>query len=133
MNTFRWETRIRFVDTDASGRIHYTAMFRCFEAAEIEFFRAIGVLYEHRAMGFPRVHAECDYRTAIYHDDLLAIEVSVGKVGNSSLQLKFRAMKGDVEAARGNVVIACLDRATQKATPLPGNVRARLEPYLSVD
>ena len=31
---FRFETRIRFIDTDASGRIHYTAMFRYFESAE---------------------------------------------------------------------------------------------------
>jgi len=36
---FRYETRIRFVDTDASGRIHYTSLFKFFEAAETELFR----------------------------------------------------------------------------------------------
>jgi len=55
---FRWTTRILFIDTDASGRIHYTAMFRYFEAAEIEFFRSIGVLHEHKGISFPRVHVE---------------------------------------------------------------------------
>ncbi len=38
---FRFKTRIRFIDTDTSGRIHYTAMFRYFESAEIEFMRTL--------------------------------------------------------------------------------------------
>src|SRR5579862_8073458 len=96
---FHWTTRILFMDTDASGRIHYTALFRYFEAAEIEFFRAIGILHEHPGVSFPRVHVECDYRSAIRYDDLLAIEVSVGRIGNTSVQLKFRVLKDEVEAA----------------------------------
>jgi YbgC/YbaW family acyl-CoA thioester hydrolase len=131
--TFRWTTRIRFIDTDASGRIHYTAIFRYFETAETEFFRSIGVLHAHAEVSFPRVHVECDYRTAILYDDLLEIEVTVGRIGNSSLQLKFRVMKEGIEAARGNVVIASLDKATQRATPIPGHVRAKLEPYVGVN
>ena len=35
-----WPSRIRFVDTAASGRIHYTAIFRHFETAEFEFMRS---------------------------------------------------------------------------------------------
>ncbi len=128
---FRWPVRIRFIDTDASGRIHYTAMFRYFETAEIEFFRHIDVLYDHPGVSFPRVHVECDYRAAIRYDDLLTIEVAVGRIGNSSVQLRFRALKDEAEAASGNVVIAGLDRQTQRATALPENVRAKLMPYLS--
>jgi YbgC/YbaW family acyl-CoA thioester hydrolase len=128
--TFRWTTRILFIDTDASGRIHYTALFRYFEAAEIEFFRAIGVLHEHPGIGFPRVHVECDYRSAIRFDDLLVIEVSVGRIGNASVQLKFRVLKNEVEAASGNVVIASMDRETQRATAIPRSVREKLEPWV---
>lgn len=124
---FRWKARILFIDTDASGRIHYTSLFRYFEMAEIEFFRSIGVLHEHPGVSFPRVHVECDYRSAIRYDDLLVFEVSVGRIGNTSLQLKFRVLKDEAEVARGNVVIASLDKATQRATPIPENVRARLE------
>ncbi len=131
MTAFSWTTRILFVDTDASGRIHYTALFRFFEAAEIEFFRSIDVLHSHPGISFPRVHVECDYRSAIKYDDLLTIEVSVGRLGNSSAQLKFRVVKNNLEAARGNVVIASLDKTTQQSVPIPPSVRAKLEPYLS--
>jgi acyl-CoA thioester hydrolase len=128
---FRWTTRILFIDTDASGRIHYTALFRYFEAAEIEFFRATGVLHSHPGISFPRVHVECDYRAAIRFDDLAVFEVSVGRVGSRSIQLRFRVLVDAVEAATGNVVIAGMDRETQTGVALPQGVREKLEPYLS--
>ena len=129
---FSHKTRILFIDTDASGRIHYTALLRYFEAAEIEFFRSTGVLHTHPGIGFPRVHIECDYRGAIRYDDLLTIEVSVGRIGNASVQLKFRVLKDEVEMADGNVVIAAMDQETQRATGLPAGMREKLLPYVSV-
>jgi len=129
---FRWTIRILFIDTDASGRIHYTAMFRYFEAAEIEFFRHIDSAHQYAETGFPRVHVECDYKHAIRCDDVLVIEVTVGRIGNASIELKFRVMKDELEAARGRVVIAGMDRATQRATPIPVELRARLQPYVAV-
>jgi acyl-CoA thioester hydrolase len=128
---FRWTTRILFIDTDASGRIHYTALFRYFEAAEIEFFRATGVLHSHPGISFPRVHVECDYRTAIRFDDLAVFEVSVGRIGSRSVQLKFRVLVNEIEAAAGMVAIAGMDRKTQTGVALPHGVREKLQPYLS--
>jgi len=127
---FRWTTRILYIDTDASGRIHYTSLFRYFEAAEIEFFRSIGVLHHHPGIGFPRVHVECDYSGAIRYDDLLVVEVSVGRIGNTSVQLKFRVLKDESEVATGNAVIASMDRQTQRASAIPPGIREKLEPYL---
>jgi YbgC/YbaW family acyl-CoA thioester hydrolase len=127
---FRWTARILFMDTDASGRIHYTALFRYFETAETEFFRAVGVLHEHTGSSFPRVHVECDYRAAITYDDLLVFEVSVGRIGYSSIKLRFRVLKDEVEVAAGTVVIACMDRKTQRAAAIPPLMREKLEPYL---
>ena len=128
---FRWTTRILFIDTDASGRIHYTALFRYFEAAEIEFFRATGVLHSHPGVSFPRVHVECDYRTDIRFDDLAVFEVSVGRLGSRSIQLKFRVLANEVEAATGIVVIAGMDREKQTGVALPQKVREKLQPYLT--
>ncbi len=128
---FRWTIRILFIDTDASGRIHYTSLFRYFEAAEIEFFRHIDSAHQYSELGFPRVHVECDYRSAIRCDDVLVIEVSVGRLGNASIDLRFLVLKDEVEVARGKVVIAGMDRSTQRARPLPDVLRERLEPYVA--
>jgi YbgC/YbaW family acyl-CoA thioester hydrolase len=128
---FRWTARILFIDTDASGRIHYTSMFRYFESAELEFFRSVGVLQKGHGTGFPRVHAECDYSGAIVFDDELVFEVTVGRIGRSSLQLKFLVLKEEAEVARGNVVIVSMDQKTQRASAIPESAREKLQPYLN--
>lgn len=123
---YRFQTRIRFIDTDASGRIHYTAMFRYFESAEIEFLRELGFKYGDSGYGFPRVHVECDFRLALVHDDLIEIEVSLAQLGRSSFRFEFRTWKSGELAASGAVVIVCMDIRTQKATALPNSLREKL-------
>lgn len=126
-NPFRWQTRIRFIDTDASGRIHYTCLFRYFESAEVEFLRTFGMTYQNKSpYSFPRVHVECDYRLAIVNDDLLTIEVSIGRIGNSSVRFDFRALKEGELAAHGSVVAVCTHRHTERAAPIPDEIRRAL-------
>ncbi len=122
MAAFIWSTRVRFVDTDSSQRIHYTALFRFFEAAEQEFLRELGLGYSglaDREAGWPRVHAECDISGALVYDDAINIEISVNRVGNSSFELGFHAIKEHQECARGKVVIVCMNIGTQRAQALP--------------
>jgi acyl-CoA thioester hydrolase len=127
---FRYETRIRFVDTDASGRIHYTALFRFFEAAETELFRTFGISYSKGTFNFPRVHAECDVRLALRHDDSIEVEVCLTKLGSSSMRFEFKVLKEGEVAATGAIVMVCMDRQTQRAVPLPEELRARLAEIL---
>lgn len=129
---FRFRTRVRFVDTDASGRIHFTAMFRYFEAAEVEFLRKLGITYgAGNSYNFPRVHVECDFLKMISNDDLIDIEVFLTSLGRSSVHFEFRAFKGTDVAARGIVIAACVDRSTLQSVPIPDSLRARLSTALS--
>jgi acyl-CoA thioester hydrolase len=130
---FIFETRIRYIDTDASGRIHYTCLFRYFESAEIEFMRTLGITYTGSVIGFPRVHVECDYKLAMVHDDVIQIEVCLTKLGTSSARLEFRALKQGEVAAKGVVVLACMDRKSQKAIAIPDDLRTRLMPVLQAE
>jgi YbgC/YbaW family acyl-CoA thioester hydrolase len=119
---FVWRSRLRWGDTDASGRVYYGSLFRHLEAAEMEFLRDTGYIYatgELEHVTFPRVHAECDYTSALVNDDLMDIAVSVERVGRSSFTLAFEVSVESRNAARGKVTVVCMDRATQKATALP--------------
>jgi YbgC/YbaW family acyl-CoA thioester hydrolase len=128
---FRWPVRILFIDTDASGRIHYTALLRYFEAAEIELFREAGAMEDRGEAAFPRVHVECDYRAAIYFDDEITIELSIGNMGRSSIELLYRAMKNGAVAASGKIVIAAMNPRTGRSTEIPLGVREKLEPWFA--
>ena len=125
--SFKWEVRIRFVDTDASGRIHYTAMLRYFEAAEFEFLRSRGVSYHgFPDFGFPRVHVECDYMGATKCDDLLSIGVEVARVGTSSFTYAFEATGAGRALAKGKITVVCLARETGRPVALPEAFRHAL-------
>ena len=127
-DNFTWDLRIRFVDTDASGRIHYTAMFRYFEAAEFEFLREAGVTYnDFPDHGFPRVHVECDYKGTTRNDDLLSIGVAVAQLGNSSFTYRFQARSPEGrDVAEGKITVVCLSRETGKPVPVPERLRNAL-------
>jgi YbgC/YbaW family acyl-CoA thioester hydrolase len=126
---FVWSGRIRFADTDASTRIHYSSIFRHFEAAEHEFLRAIGQPYSglgEAGLDYPRVHVECDFQSALRYDDLFAIEVSAARVGTTSYTLAFLVTTAGKPAARGNITIVCVDRKTGRPHALPGSLAAAL-------
>lgn len=119
---FVWNSRVHFVDTDASGRIHYTAMLKHFEYAEQEFFRSLGFQYgerHERGFGFPRVHVECDYTAFVAYDDPLAIAVTVARIGRTSFTLAFQATVETRPVAQGKIVIVCVDIATRRSRPFP--------------
>lgn len=127
--SFFFPSRIRFVDTDASGRIHYSALFRHLEAAEMEFLRHLGIPYsasETAQVSFPRVHVEADYHAALCADDPIEIAVFVDRIGNSSYTLAFRVLRGETEAARAKIVIASMNRSTGQSCALPPPVREAL-------
>lgn len=126
---FVWRSRVRFGDTDASGRIFYASLLHHFDAAETEFLRSRGVAYgsiEHQPVGFPRVHVECDFSSSLAFDDPMDIAVTVERVGGSSFTLGFEVTVEGRRAARGKLVIVCIDKATQRATPIPEALRAAL-------
>ena len=130
---FVFPARIRFVDTDASRRIHFSAMLRYFEAAEQEFLRSIGHHFADihaTGMGFPRVHVECTYTSAVGYDDLMNIEVRLERVGNSSYTLAYAASVSDRPVAHGSITVVCIDLSTQRSRPLPDEMAKRLREHL---
>jgi acyl-CoA thioester hydrolase len=128
---FVWRSRIRFADTDASGRIHYTALFRHMEAAEDEFLRSLGFAYSEMETGelsFPRVHVEADYLAALGYDDPVYVTVAVTKLGRSSFTLEFNVYLEETSevAASGLITVVCVSRKTKRAHALPPDLREAL-------
>jgi YbgC/YbaW family acyl-CoA thioester hydrolase len=129
---FVYHSPVRFVDTDASERIHYTAMLRHFEAAEDEFMRALGCHYsgmESGEVGYPRVHVECDYTGEVVFGDVLAIAVTVERVGATSFTLAYDATVEGRRAARGRIVIVSMDRGTKRASEMDAGLAAALRAH----
>jgi len=124
---FIWQSRLRFGDTDASGRVFYISLLRHFEAAESEFLRHIGCTYSDvRDSDFPRVRVECDYISPLGYDDLMDIAVTVERIGRSSFTLGFAASVEGRLAAHAKLTIVAMNPQTHKSRPLPDPLRSAL-------
>lgn len=116
------ERRVEWPDTDAAGHYHHSTVVRWVEAAEAVLLRRLGLA--HLFGSTPRVHFEADYRARLWFGEAVRIELSVAKVGASSLHYVFTVHgEGDVEAAAGRMVIAHSASRATGTTPWPADVR----------
>ena len=74
---------MEFSDTDMAGIMHFSNFFRFMETAEHGFYRSLGfsvIMPEtDPRLGWPRVHAGCDYRKPLRFEDLVEIHLLVSE------------------------------------------------------
>ena len=133
--TFAIEERVRWGDVDAARIIFYGAYIHFFEFAETELFRAVGLhygtMFDELGIWLPRVHLECDFRSAARLDDLLEVSVYVGRFGTKSMKLNFEVRrKNEADLiATAHFVLAAVKQDTFETIPIPNELRERLAPY----
>jgi len=115
---FKAVRRVEFSDTDMAGIMHYSNFFRFMETAEHAFFRSIGFSIvsdnvEPR-VGWPRVHASCDFKAPLRFEDEVEIHLLVSEKKSKALSYLFIFRKLNakpvVEIARGAVTVVCVRR-----------------------
>jgi len=119
----REQLRVLWVDTDAGGRIHFTAAFRWAEAAELGLYRELGLTeYVPR---LPRRHVEADYRRVLVFEDEIEVTLSVGSIGRTSITYEWQISRGGELAVEGRHTVVNVD-ADGRAQPLDDAFRAAL-------
>lgn len=126
---FKLKRRVEFHETDMAGIVHFSNFFRWMEAAEVGFFRSLGLSLHpgdgQDSIGWPKVHVECDYHAPLRFEDQVEIHLLVRKMGRRSITYQFIFRRLDEspiqEVARGAVVSACVthNRATGRIEPVP--------------
>jgi len=134
---FKATRRVEFSDTDMAGIVHYANFFRFMETAEHGFYRSLGfsvvMLETEPRLGWPRVHAECDYRQPLRFDDLVEIHLLVSAKKSKSLSYLFRFRKlGEKPepVAVGALTIVCVvhgSDGTMSATPIPAAIADKIQ------
>ena len=130
--------QIDFAKTDMAGIMHFSNFFRFMEAAETAFFRPLGhSIYpkDFHTVGWPRVHADCDFKRPLRFEDLVEIHLLVRAKGEKSLTYTFIFRKLNEaparEVARGSVVAACVSRdkpgGKMTAVTIPPEIASLIE------
>ena len=145
MYRFTHTRRVEFADTDTAGIMHFSNFFRFMEVAEHAFYRSLGFsVHEFRPepggpkIGWPRVHASCDFKLSLEFEDEAEIELLIERIGTKSITYFFRCWKpapdGESEqllAATGRFTVVCVQLdapdGRMRGLVIPDAVRAKIE------
>ena len=104
---FTTHRRVEFGETDLAGILHFSNFFRFMEAAETDFLHSkkLSVHWTEGSIryGFPRVSASCDFAKPAFFEDVLAIDVTLEKIGTKSLNYRFDFKRGEASIASGRI------------------------------
>jgi YbgC/YbaW family acyl-CoA thioester hydrolase len=136
---FKVTRQVEFSETDLAGIMHFSNFFRFMESAEHAFFRSLGFSV-HRAatrdpVGWPRVHAHCDFKHPLHFEDTVEIRLLVREKRLKSIvyDFVFRKLNGKpaTEVARGTLAVACVRRdkhdGKMKGVPIPKAIADKIE------
>lgn len=126
------EVRVYYSETDHGGAVYYANYLKWFEIGRTELLRQHGFDYatfEKRGLIAPVVDVHCEYKHPALYNDLIAIETSIEKIGNTSITFAYEIKNKETDKllAKGSTVNVFVDMKTQKPTPLPNELRDSFE------
>ena len=141
---FRMVHTVGFADTDMAGIMHFANFFRYMEVTEHAFLRSLDLsvhmTLDGRKIGWPRVHAACDYRRPLRFDDRVEVHLTVRELRQKAIYYDFVFRKlgenGPEEVARGEVTAVCVaieaaangtDTARLSSVTIPEAFLSRIE------
>jgi YbgC/YbaW family acyl-CoA thioester hydrolase len=136
---FRITRRVEFSETDMVGIMHFSNFFRFMETAEHAFFRSLGYSIHTTQLstpvGWPRVHAECDYKKPLRFEDEVEVQLLVREIRERTIRYEFIFRKVNSrpqeEVARGALIVACVTKSndgSMKAIAIPKEIAEKIEP-----
>ena len=121
------ERTVEWVDTDASGHQHNSAVMRWVESAEAELFLRTLQLPDYFP-SVPRIHQEIHFKSKLWFGQGITATVGISKLGRTSMTYAFEVhghphgqFPGGL-AAFGTVTVAHVPPGFQKAQPWPAAV-----------
>jgi 4-hydroxybenzoyl-CoA thioesterase len=133
--SFSTERKIRFSHCDPAGIVYFVNFFDMVSGAVEDWFgEAIGFTFNEmhiqRRVGFPIVNTGCEFFKPCHLGDRLVLELAIAKLGRSSIEFVVvgRVDGGEKFRARHKVAMISLD--TQRALPIPDDLREKMLPYV---
>ncbi|WP_367402519.1 acyl-CoA thioesterase [Kocuria marina] len=121
---------IEWIDTDAAGHQHNSAIMRFVEACEAQLFRDLH-LPEYFGQA-PRVRHEVNFRAKLYFGQQVTTELHLERLGEKSMTYSFQVWGEAFEgrprrlSADGRFVTVCVPRDGESSAPWPRHIRERV-------
>ena len=134
-NTFTTERKIRFSHCDPAGIVYFVNFFDMVGGAVEDWFsEALGgdshAAFIRRRVGFPIVNTACEFFRPCHLGDRLQLELSIAKLGRSSIEFAVTGRVAGEEKFRARHKVAMMSLDSQRAIPIPEDMRAKMQPYV---
>ena len=133
--TFKTERKIRFSHCDPAGIVYFVNFFDMVNAVVEDWFaEAVGLDFEElhiqRRVGFPIVNTGCEFFRPCHLGDRLELELSIAKLGRSSIEFAVTGRVAGEEKFRARHKVALMSLDSQRALPIPDDMRVKMLPYV---
>ena len=128
--------KVSFSDTDLAGIVHFASFFPYMEDCEHEFYRSLGLSvtnmrdFNGDKLGWPRVHASCNYKKPLHFDDEFKISLTILKISTKTIKYNFRFISKDdqIEFAEGSLIVACVkfSESGMESVKIPDKIKSLL-------
>ena len=125
-----YKRKIRYSDTDLQGIVFNGNYFTYFDDALTDLLDVLDLTMESlAAMGIDMVtaHAAADFLASARVGDVLATNVMVDRIGTTSITFRLEGVVDGTVIVQGKVVWVTVDAVTFEKTPVPDEVRSRIE------
>lgn len=122
---------VRFSHVDAAGIVFYPRYFELLNAVVEDYFaQEIGVsfaqMHLERKLGIPTVDLAVNFSAPSRLGDSLDFELSVERVGRSSMNINVIARCGNSKRMEAKATLVCMDLTSGKSTPWPDDMQPRV-------
>jgi len=124
-----FELPTRWMDNDVYRHVNNVVYYSYFDTAVNHYLIEQDVLdIEHSPVIGLVVETACQYFAPIAFPDIVNVGLRVGKLGTSSVRYEIGIFRNDEDSAsaQGHFVHVYVERASNRPTPLPGDLRAAL-------
>ena len=133
--TFTRERLIRFSHCDPAGIVYFVNFFDMVGGVVEDWFReAVGLPFQEmhleRRVGFPIVNTGCEFFKPARLGDTLVLELSIAKLGHSSIEFRVSGAVGGEEKFRARHKVAMVSLDSFRALPIPDDMRKRMQQYV---
>jgi acyl-CoA thioester hydrolase len=128
--------RVRYHECDAQGIVFNAHHFAYFDITLTELWReAFGSYTAMVESGSDVVvaDAQASFHASPRFDDLIDVEMTIAKLGNSSMVSEFAEKRGDELLVSGRMVHVFVDPETMQKQPIPDQARDKLSRWLSTE
>jgi acyl-CoA thioester hydrolase len=122
-DSFQFDVRVYYEDTDAAGIVYYANYLRYMERARTEWLETLGfplaAFEREHGVTFAVRRAALDFLLPARLNDRLAVSVEPQLCRGAQLDVVQRIARGDALLVRGAISLACIDLARMATRRIP--------------